>query len=373
MQTNVANAKIKRRYFERLDEADGLAESTIDAYNQAICRYEEYSGREDFRKFNRARAVGFKRWLEEGTGGRALSPGTVYHTLRYLRAFFTWLSGQAGYKSRISLDDVAYLALDKKAVQKVVASRPVRCPTLEYVLQLTGSISPQTDIDRRDQALIAFLLVSAMRDQAVATLPLGCLNVDSLVVSQDPNAGVQTKFSKTIVTTLMAFDDRLIGYVRDWARYLITVKLFGPADPLFPRSKIEQADGLCFSAIGVEPVFWKGTGPIREILKRRAAEAGLEYYHPHSFRHAAFHIAMRHCRTAEQLRAISQNFGHEHIATTLTSYGRLEAVEVDGIIRTMDFHPGDASGSGEVNTEMAKEILAVVEKHRRRQGGSYNE
>jgi len=360
MRVNIANAKVKRRYFERLREAEGLAGATVNAHEKAISRFDDYTRQEDYRKFNRSRAVGFKKWLER----RNLSTATVYHTLRYFKTFMVWLSGQAGYKSKVMLDDVSYLALDKKSVTQVTAAKPVRVPTLEYIRHLADSIEPKSDIDRRDRALIAFLLVSGMRDQAVATLPLGCFDQKELVVHQDPNEGVQTKFNKTIVTRLMQFDAQLVSYVSDWAEFLSKDRLFGSTDPLFPRSKVEQADGLCFSVTGIEPVFWRSTGPIREIAKKRSAGAGLEYYHPHSFRHAAVHIAMKHCKTAEELRAISQNLGHEHVATTLTSYGRLELQDVDEVIKGMDFRSGSACKDDSLSDEITEAIRMIIAKRR---------
>jgi integrase len=62
-------------------------------------------------------------------------------------------------------------------------------------------------------------------------------------------------------------------------------------------------------------------------MSRKAFEgADLPYFPPHSFRHTLGHLAQTWCRTPEELKAWSQNLGHENIATTLTSTG--------GLIRT---------------------------------------
>jgi integrase len=203
---------------------------------------------------------------------------------------------------------------------------------------LAGSVEIKTEIDRRDRALIAFLLLSGMRDKAVSTLPLGCFDRGTLTVSQDTSKGVETKFGKSLITHLFPFDEGLLQYVTDWAEYLEKVKLFSSAAPLFPRSKREQIEGgLTFICREVEPFSWKGTNSIREILKDRASAARLEYFHPHSFRHLAVNLATRNCRTAEQVKAVSQNFGHEYVGTTMVTYGRLNEFRVGEIIRDMDF------------------------------------
>ncbi|MDD4052450.1 MAG: site-specific integrase [candidate division Zixibacteria bacterium] len=211
---------------------------------------------------------------------------------------------------------------------------------MEYVVQLANSIKVETEIDRRDQALIAFLLLSGMRDSAAASLPLGCFDRGKLTINHDPSEGVKTKFGKAYLTCLFRFDDQLLDYVTTWAEYLEKDKLFSSTDPLFPRTRVTQAPGsLSFCADAVGPFFWKGAGSIREILKSRAKAAGLEYYHPHTFRHATAHLAIRGCNSPEEMKAISQNLGHEQVMTTLMTYGNLDSHRVEELIGMLDFSP----------------------------------
>lgn len=51
--------------------------------------------------------------------------------------------------------------------------------------------------------------------------------------------------------------------------------------------------------------------------------AGLPYYRPHSFRDTLVQYGERHAPTIEHFKAWSQNLGHDHISTTLTSYGSM--------------------------------------------------
>jgi hypothetical protein len=48
-------------------------------------------------------------------------------------------------------------------------------------------------------------------------------------------------------------------------------------------------------------------------------------------------LAFRHCKNGEEMKAISQNFGHEHIATTLSSYANYAPPRLSEIIKNMDF------------------------------------
>jgi integrase/recombinase XerD len=357
MTANISNEKLKRGYFRWLREAKGFSESTVVAIERALSRWEEFSNFEDFGRFTSNKAIAFKKHLENPAGReKPLSANSRYHCLAHVRMFFQWLSTQSGYKSRITAGAITYLTLDRKTVQSISSLGPRKCPTLEYVRRLVDSIEIRTEIDQRDQALIAFLFLSGMRDKAISTLPLGCFDSESLEVRQDPQQGVATKFGKSFSSHLVKFDGRLLEIVEAWVKHLREVKLFCDTDPLFPRSKVAQVDGgLTFESREVEPVFWRGTGSIRQILKTRSEAAGLAYYYPHSFRHAHVHLAMKHCHTAEQMKAVSQNLGHEHVGTTLGSYGTLDQYRVGEIIGEIDFD--DTTGA-----EMSSEEVKAVEK-----------
>ena len=80
------------------------------------------------------------------------------------------------------------------------------------------------DIDRRDKALLCFLLLSAGRVDAVRTLSLGALNPKTLDLVQDPTEGVHTKRNKYIIGTLFRFDEVYTDIIRDWLQFLTESK-----------------------------------------------------------------------------------------------------------------------------------------------------
>ena len=339
MKINLKNERIKRKFFQRLKNADGCCDSTIGNVEKAILLYEDFTKHDNFVKYCPDRAIAFKNWLvKRQYRGKCISL-TTYHTyLRYLRKFFHWLSEQAGYKSKITPDAVAYLKIGEK--EERIAPIKINC-----------------EVDLRDRALISFTLLSGMRDKAIATLPLGCFDEGSLIINQNPRQGVQTKFAKYIPSTLLRFDEKLVNYVLEWVKHLKS-KGFGSQDPLFPRSKTGQGkDNLSFEpASEVKPVFWQGTGRIREIFKQRAKEAGLSYYPPHTFRHLAVNLAVKHCKDGEQMKALSQNFGHEHLATTLSNYGNYPSQKLAEIIKAMDFSGKPTRTIDEKMDELLQEI-----------------
>lgn len=338
-QANIKNELIKRKYFKFLQEAEGLCSNTIDKMNDAICLYEEFTVHKDLNSFNSNKAIDYKSWLQKREfRGKPISVTTIFAYLRHLRKFLTWLSGQKGYKERINHNSIMYLKISKKEEKVATQYIPRKFPAFEDVIKVVNSIKIENEIDQRDKALISFTALTGMRDQAIITLPIGCFDTKRLIINQDPRSGVQTKFSKHIISVVFRFDDNLFQYIMDWVEYLKNKK-FSPNDPLFPRNKVKQeGNNLSFeTSDSVEPVFWKGTGRIREIFKRRFEEAGLSYYPPHTFRHMAIELALKRCKTAEQVKAVSQNFGHDKVATTFGSYANWEPQKLAEILTNINF------------------------------------
>lgn len=339
MITNLRNERTKREFFKKLKEADGCCEATVNSIENAILLYENFTKREDFQLFTPDKAIEFKKWLIKKEHNGKTIQLTTYHTyLRSLRKFFIWLSGQTGYKSKIKSDYPAYLNISTKEERVANQSTPRNFPSLEYVINLTSSIKINSEIDLRDRALISLTALTGIRDKAISTLCLECFDDTNLIIKQDPKMGVETKFSKFIPTMIFNFDDQLLNNFLEWVK-LSKKKGFGSQDPLFPRSKKDQGiNNLSFkNATEVEPIFWKGTGRIREIFKHRAKEANLPYFAPHTFRHLAIDLALKSCKNGEQIKAISQNFGHENVATTLYSYANFDTATLHNIIKGIDF------------------------------------
>lgn len=365
MKANLKNETVKRNFFKWLKEANGCCAATVNSVENAILIYEDFTNLADFGTFNSEKAVEFKKWLQKRqTKGKPLSVTTYCTYLRYLHKFFLWLSWQPGYKSKITIDTLDYLKPSGKEERIATQYIPRNFPPLEYVIKLTGSIKINSEIDIRDRALISFTLLSGMRDKAIISLPLGCFDENELAISQNPKLGVQTKFSKHIPTTLFIFDNSLLDYVIEWVK-LLKSKGYGSQDPLFPRAKTDKGEeDLSFeTASEVEPVFWQGTGRIREIFKNRAKEANMPYYPPHTFRHLAVSLALKHCKNGEEMKAISQNFGHEHIATTLSDYANYPPQRLSEIIKNIDFSGKPRETIEEKIEEKFDELMKKLEKN----------
>jgi len=332
---NATNERIKRGYFAYLAEAQGHSEQTIDAVAKAIARFEAFTRYKDFKSFHIEQAKAFKRDLAEQRGNRSgepLSKATLYATLTALKRFFVWLAGQPGYKSRLSYSDAEYFNLSAKETRIAKATRPARVPTLEQIRHVIRNMPANTEIERRDRALIAFTILTGARDGAIASFKLRHIDVSEGRIDQDARE-VRTKFSKSFVTTFFPVGEDIRAVVVDWVNYLRREKLWGLDDPLFPATHVAAGADLRFLAAGLERKHWSSASPIRQIFKDAFTAAGILYFNPHSFRKTLALLGGRICKTPEEYKAWSQNLGHDHVLTTFSSYGDVGSCRQAEIIR----------------------------------------
>lgn len=321
---NPKNERKKREYVRWLAEADGKNEKTIDPICKALLRYEEYTKFKDFASFNREQAIAFKKHLctQKSERGTPLSKATCLTTLKALQSFFRWLAREAGYKSKIHISDIDYLSLTTKDARAARSASPKEFPSLEQIYHVIQHMPHTTDIEKRDRALIAFTILTGMRDRAIVSLNIKHVDCIRRLVIQDPRE-VDTKFSKRIDTFFFPIREDVVQIVLNWIDYLKTVKLYSTTAPLFPKTHIQQDEHLSFAAQGISQHHWKSTQAVRDIFRKAFHDAGLNYYSPHSFRHTLVHYGQEICQTPEQFKAWSQNLGHDSTLTTFTSYGTL--------------------------------------------------
>jgi integrase len=141
----------------------------------------------------------------------------------------------------------------------------------------------QTEIERRNRALVAFTLLTGARDSAIASMKLKHLDLIENSVHQDAR-DVKTKFSKTFITYFFPVGEEIKEIVTEWVRYLGEEKLWGNDDPLFPATRIVLGSTRQFEAAGFERKHWSTASPIRTIFREAFERASLPYFHPHSLR-----------------------------------------------------------------------------------------
>ena len=361
---NAANERIKREYFGFMREAKGRDVATIDRVAQSLAKFEDSTGRRDFRKFHREQAVAFKRKLGEavnGKTGEALSKSTVASILRDLKAFFEWLSREPGYRRAIQYSDADYFSPSEKDVAIARTRREKRVPTLEQVQCVLEAMSAGTVLERRDRALVAFAAITGARVNALASFRLEHVDMDGGFVEQDART-VRTKFAKSFRTYFMPVCDGALEMVAAWVRELREDHLWGPSDPLFPATEMGLGENCEFQPLGLARHSWASTGPVRDIFRKGFEAAGLPYFNPHSFRDMLVRHAMALEMTPEQMKAWSQNLGHSDVLVTFTSYGTVPTHLQGELIRTMGAAK-DAAGkkAAAVDPVLVAQVLAAMQ------------
>ena len=357
-KANAKNERIKRAYCEYLREAIGRDEATIDRILASIARFEASTNGRDFKRFHREQAVAFKRKLAEALNARTgdrLSKSTVLATVRDLRAFFLWLAREPGFRSHIDYGDADYFSLSDKDVAVARARRERDVPTVEQCQRALAAMPADTVLARRDRALFALALITAARISALASFRLGHINVAQGFVDQDART-VHTKAGKTFRTYFMPVDNTARSIVAEWVEELTTEHLWGPGDPLFPKTQMGLDADRGFVPVGIARAAWASGDRARDIIQGAFVAVGLPKFHPHSIRHALIRYAMALDLSPEEMKAWSQNLGHTDVLTTFLSYGQVSTHRQGELIQAA---PPNAPGAGGIDDRALLEALAA--------------
>lgn len=335
---NAKNERIKRDYVDFLTNARRQGVNSVDGALMALRRFEEFTQLKDFGLFRRDDAKAFKSHLlsSKSQRGSAITKATVVTVLGHIRRFFLWLSEQPQWKPRFQRTDADYFN-PTLAQSRIAARRRHRfVPSVEQVRSVITCMPAASEIHLRNRAVVACILLTAARVASVASLRLKHVDVMRRTVWFDANE-VRTKHAKSFVASWFPVGEDVETILRDWIRYLTDAKGFTGDDPLFPRVDVGLAGNNRLGPRGLKREAWRTTGAIREIFRQAALAAGVPCFSPHIVRHTLAQLGERLCRNAEEMKAWSQNMGHDHVATTLCAYGavdpRRQIAIIDGMCR----------------------------------------
>jgi integrase len=189
-----------------------------------------------------------------------------------------------------------------------------------------------TEIERRNRALLTFTLLTGARDSAIASMKLKHLDLIEKRVFQDAR-DVKTKFSKSFNTYFFPVGSEFESILADWVSHLRSEKLWGNDDPLFPATRIVLGADRQFGVAGLNRVHWSTASPIRKLFREAFSQAGLPYFNPHSVRNTLVRLGQDLCQSPEKFKAWSQNLGHEKVLTTFLNYGAVGCDRQSEILR----------------------------------------
>ncbi len=334
---NEDNERIKRKYFGYMREAKGRDGKTISKIAAALIHYEHSTNFKTFKRFHIEDAGKFKTHLRKAKNARTKTPlshATIDSTLRMVKTFIHWLAGQSGYKSRISYADAEYFNNSLKDARIAHTHRPMKYPTLMQCERAFDAMPDKTPDQMRDKAAFAFFMLSGTRVKAASTLRLKHINQDEGYVFQDAR-DVETKGAKTIRTHFYPVKKIYYEYFYKWMRYLYDTELFGPEDPLFPKPKIGHIKGKGWQNLGLSREPYATPSRLYTGIKQAFSSVQMPGYTPHNFRRTHGALASEFCKTPEQLKAWSMNFGHDSIQTTISAYVPVSGERKGEILKAM--------------------------------------
>lgn len=337
MKLNPANERLKHRYFQWLRDARQMAEKSIEQVAMALDRFEDFNQRRDFKHLRMEQAGPFKKHLAKANGkrsGNKLSKATINSTLYAMRDFIRWLAGQKGFRNRLVVTDAEYFNPSRHDEAIARGQRPMKVPELWQIEDVIDAMPTSTIIERRNRAIVALIVLTGARDNAVASLRLGDLDLEGQELFQD-SRHVRTKFRKAYSTWFFPVGGKYVDIVANWVSELAEVMGSDPANPLFPKTVTRFGkDGTTPEAhLGCEG--WANADPIRKLLKEACEAAGMPDFKPHSLRHMLARIGEQRAASAEDMKAWSQNLGHESMLTTFTSYGQVPAHRQKEVVSRM--------------------------------------
>lgn len=255
-KVNGSNERIKRDYVEYLKEAKGQDQKSIDKALAAILKFEESTKFKPFKKFHREQAREFKDALAKASNPRTGAPislSTISTTLGLVKGFFFWLVRRPGFQKVLGYADVEYFNNNRKDNRAAHAERSIPFPSTKAAYHAFQAMPDGTEMQRRDKAIFAFVIITGARAAAVASLRLKHINLIDDHVYQDARE-VKTKAAKTITTWFFPMHPDHLEYFTAWVNYLRDEKMYGPEDALFPKPQRHLVDGkFAFDLLSRDP------------------------------------------------------------------------------------------------------------------------
>lgn len=317
---NAENERLKRRYEQYLREAKGQDDKSIDKMRAALVKFEESTKYKPFKAFRVDQARRFKDALSRAKTSQGKPPAlsSIDATLRLVKGFFHWLASQQGFKKVVTYSEVEYFNNNRNDARAAHAQRKVHFPSTKAAYHAFQAMPDQTELEARNKAIFAFLVITGARIGAASSLRLKHINLVDGYVLQDGRE-VRTKAGKTFTTWFFPMHPDYLACFTGWVNYLRNEKMFGPEDALFPRPERRLVNGkFVFDTLSRKN--YANGAKINEVFKGAFARVQMHPYGAHSIRKTLVQEMNDRELTLAEQKAWSQNLGHEYFWTTISSY-----------------------------------------------------
>jgi integrase len=249
---------------------------------------------------------------------KPLATATIVKCLAVARQFFSF--ARAEWPGR-------YRSITESWIETLHAPRRSRNGTLKthqfYTLDQVSKIAaaPVESLrQQRAQAAAVMLFLSGMRADALASLPISCVDLPGRRILQLPEHGVRTKNDKAAITYLLPIP-ALLETVQRWDE---SVRAVLPDDCLWYAVLARDNS----SVVPARRAYNGRASAIQKDLRMICRIADVPYLSPHKLRHGHVMYALRSAKTISDLKAISQNVMHASVTVTDQVYGMLDDNDV---------------------------------------------
>lgn len=279
---------------------------------------------------------------------KLLAPASITKCLANARQFYTY--ARAEWPHRYKAIPLSWIGLLQPARHARMESRlPAReLYTLDDVLQIAG-VATETLRLRRGQVAVCMLYLSGMRADALASMPIHCIDLDQREIRQLPEDGVRTKNRKAAVTYLLDIPE-LLAVCQSWDQM---VRSALPADALWYSNL--TTDGMAL--LPATHAVLGRTCTVEHDVRLICQAAAVPYRSPHKLRHGHVVYALKRAHNMAELKAISQNVMHASVTITDQIYGRLVNDDVRAIITGLGQSPAEPTLEQKLDR-----LLAILDK-----------
>ena len=323
---NPQNERVKHDYFVYVTTAGRLSPKTQNQARKAIVEFEKFTEFECFMRFNKTTAIAYKKHItnkKAKRSGELIKATTLKNFIKPLIKFLRWLAFQPKYKSRIVMTDIDYLDLSDNESRAAIMPDFKHFPTLEMLKKAVMAYPKETEIQKRDAAMIAFVALTASRGSALMSLKLRHVDMRQKLVKFFASDGVDVKFGKNFITFFFPTLDPIFEEVfTDYMRFLREEKFFDINCPLFPKTLSQLDEHMEFTHYTLGKEHLASISSVQNIFDRVLKYSGLEYYNPHSLRDTIAQIIYDLNLPIADTIAMSGNLGHSDASVTVRSYGQ---------------------------------------------------
>ena len=330
MQYNAVSERIKFKYFDYLKEAKGFSDKSLKTIEASILRCERLLDFPNLIDFDKEMAKKLKKKIK----AQELSVDTACSSLYHFKNFMQWLKEQTGYKAKLNYCDIEYLTITRNDKNSLGYKRFIRYPSINQVIESVINMPSNTPKQKRDQAMIALIALTGVRDGVIPHLRLKHLDMREKFLIIEPKE-VPVKCGNYHLANFLVQDERLLDIMQDYITTLISKYSFCNNDPLFPKIAHHKENHV-FATGDYSLEFMRDSQIIVRVCKDALKHLpNSELYSPHTIRHTLISLGKELTQNPKEVKAWSQSIGHSNTTHMMDTYGQIDPVSQVDIINNV--------------------------------------